>query len=81
MGKFTYFPMRDWFKRIPCLSSRLETYIYSRKLHVFTNVLPLNRVNFTYLQMFSPSVALISFIYKCSAPIRVNFHDLNFIER
>ena len=31
----------------------LETYIYSRKLHVFTNVPHLNRVNLMYLQMFS----------------------------
>ena len=34
------------------------------------------RVNYMYLQMFSPSIALISCIYKCSSPIRVNLHDL-----
>ena len=50
---FTYFPMRDWFERIPCLSIELFLKYYSRKLHVFENVLPLNRVNFMYLQMFS----------------------------
>ena len=31
------------------------------------------RVNYMYLQMFSPSNALISCIYKCSAPNRDNF--------
>ena len=39
------------------------------------NVLPLNRVNFMYLKIFSPSIALILCIYKCSAPIRVNFME------
>ena len=41
-SQFTYFPMRDWFERIPCLLSRLETYFWtgdcSRKFHVFINV-------------------------------------------
>ena len=34
---------------------------------MFTNVLPLNRVNFMYLKMFSPSIALIS----CTVFIRI----------
>ena len=46
-SQFTYFSMRDWFDRIPCLSSRLSSKIFIR-------------VNYMYLQMFSPSIALIS---------------------
>ena len=48
--------------------------IYLRKLHVFTNVLRLNRVNFMYLEMFSPSLALISY-----NKVALNIDSINII--
>ena len=47
-SQFTYFPMRDWFERIPCLS-----------------------IEFFLKYLF----AEITCIYKCSAPIHVNFME------
>ena len=64
-SQFTYFPMRDWFERIPCLSSRLEAYFWtrdcSRKLYVFTNV---------QLQFALISFALISYNMAVSQMVR-----------